>query len=358
MDKTYISAGKLKGLMRITDESGRFRMLAIDQRGSLQKMLSNSSKREAGFPDLVIAKRIVTLILSPYFSATLMDPEYGIPESLKYLNKRSGLLVATEKSGTEASGYQDREKKTTLIEGWSVKKIKKLGADAAKLLLYYRPDGTSEIKNYQESIVKFLGEECKKEDIPFVLEPVTYPFKDDEVSQDSLEFVKRKPELVMQTAKEFSKEEYGVDLLKMEFPINLKYVKEFRQGYFDGKEREEIYSIKDAEDACYEITRTSRIPWVILSAGVDIEEFVVNVEIASRCGASGFLAGRAIWKDFTKYYPSEGDMIEWLLTSGVSNYYKVFDASKKSTPFFEHKLFKSLANISVSGTSENWYKEY
>jgi tagatose 1,6-diphosphate aldolase len=361
MEKVSISAGKLKGISRLVDKEGKFRMLAIDQRGSLQKMLADAqgkNKDSIGYADMAMAKRLVTSVLSPYFSATLMDPEFGLPESLKYLSKSSALLLATEKSGTEPAGYKGREKKTILLESWGVEKIKKVGADAVKLLLYYRPDSTPEIKAYQEDIVRLLGQECKKFDLPFVLEPVGYAFKDDESSVDSPEYAKKKPEIVIEIAREFSKREYGVDILKLEFPVNLKFAKEFHSGYFDKKEREEVYSIKDAEDACREITKTSTVPWVILSAGVDIDEFVYNVDIASNNGASGFLAGRAVWKDFTSYYPIEDDMRAWLLTSGVENYTKIYEASKKATPYFEHKQFKSFAAITIDKSGENWYKEY
>lgn len=361
MEKMRISAGKFKGISRLADREGKFRMLAIDQRGSLQKMLADAvgkDKSNIGYVDMAMAKRLVTSVLSPYFSATLTDPEFGVPESLKHLSKHSALLVATEKSGTEPAGYKLREKKTILLEGWGVEKIKKLGADAVKLLLYYRNDSTNEIKEYQEGVVKFLGQECKKYDLPFILEPVGYAFKDDEPSTDSPEYARKKPQIVMDTATEFSKEVYGVDILKLEFPVNLKFVKEFNRGYFDGKDREEVYSIKDAEDACHQITDISREPWVILSAGVDIAEFVYNVNIAANNGASGFLAGRAVWKDFAKYYPNEDDMRSWLSTSGIENYMKIYHASKNATPYFEHKQFKSFSNISIEMAGENWYKEY
>ncbi len=361
MKKTELTAGKLKGLKMLADREGKFRMLAIDQRGSLQRMLAKAvgkEKSEIGYEDLALAKRLVTQYLSPYFSATLMDPQFGVPQSLKYLAKTSGLLIAREKSGTTPGGYNNREKKTVLLDGWSVEKIKKTGADAVKLLLYYRPDSTPEIKEYQENIVRRVGEECKKFDMPFVLEPVGYAFKDDEPSVDSAVYVKKKPEIVLKITEEFSKEEYGVDILKLEFPVNLKYVKGFNKGYFDGKEREEVFTLKDAEEMCYEITKKSRVPWVILSAGVDISEFVYNVEIASKEGASGFLAGRAVWKEFAKYFPNEADMVAWLSSSGVENYRRLYEASKKATPYFENKQFGSFAGIDLKDSGEDWYKEY
>ncbi len=361
MKKVELTAGKLKGLARLADQEGKFRMLAIDQRGSLQTMLAKSAgknKNEITYKDIALAKKLVTRYLSPYFSATLMDPQFGVPESLKYLNRNSALLIAREKSGTVAAGYKNREKKTVLLDDWSVEKIKRAGADAVKLLLYYRHDSTQEVKEFQENIVKQVGNDCKKYDLPFVLEPVGYAFKDDEPSTDTAAYARKKPEIVLNITEEFSKEEYGVDILKLEFPVNLKFVEEFHNGLFDGKTRETVYTLKDAENACYEITKKSSVPWVILSAGVDIAEFVHNVEIASKEGASGFLAGRAVWKEFAKYYPNEEDMIAWLSTSGVSNYYKLYEASKKAVPYFENKQFSSFARITIKDMGENWYKKF
>ncbi|MEA3313026.1 MAG: hypothetical protein U9Q18_01475, partial [Caldisericota bacterium] len=82
------------------------------------------------------------------------------------------------------------------------------------------------------------------------------------------------------------------------------------------------------------------------------------VEIASKEGASGFLAGRAVWKDFTKYFPNESDMAAWLKTSGVANYYKLYEASKKAVPFYEHQQFVSFAGISIKDAGEDWYKTF
>ena len=361
MKKVALTPGKLKGLIKLADSEGKFRMLAIDQRGSLQSMLAKAAgknKEEIGYNDMALAKRLVTEYLSPYFSATLMDPQFGVSESLKYLYRHSALLIAREKSGTESAGYKNNEKKTVLLNEWNIEKIKRAGADAAKLLLYYRTNNTEGVKESQENIVKKVGEECKKYDLPFVLEPVGYAFKDDEPSTDSPEFASKKPEIVLNIAKEFSKEEYGVDILKLEFPVNLKFVEEFHNGYFDGKQRKAVYTLKDAENACYEITKISRVPWVILSAGVDMEEFIYNVEIASKEGASGFLAGRAVWKNFTKYFPNESDMAAWLKTSGVANYYRLYEASKKAVPFYEHRQFGSFVGISIKDAGKDWYKTF
>ncbi len=202
-----------------------------------------------------------------------------------------------------------------------------------------------------------VGEEARRLDFPFVLEPMSYPFKDDEI-ENEVNFIRRKPEIVVKTVEEFSKPEYGVDILKLEFPVDLKYVDDFSYGAFDGKEREAVFTIDDAFEFCESISQTSRVPWVILSAGVDIEEFLINVEIASESGASGFLAGRAVWKEFTKLFPNQADMSLWLKTIGVERYYKLVDVSNKATPYFEHPSFQSLGNVKIEDEGEDWFIKY
>ena len=51
-------------------------------------------------------------------------------------------------------------------------------------------------------------------------------------------------------------------------------------------------------EACADVTRiVGAVPWAVLSAGVDHETFLGQVEIALANGASGVIAGRSLWKD-------------------------------------------------------------
>jgi tagatose 1,6-diphosphate aldolase len=52
-----------------------------------------------------------------------------------------------------------------------------------------------------------------------------------------------------------------------------------------------------ARAACAELDANVDVPWVILSAGVGYADFATQVEISCRAGASGYLAGRSIWRD-------------------------------------------------------------
>jgi len=360
MEKVKISSGKLRGIKMLADEEGKFRMMAIDQRGSLQRMLSKvvgKEPKEIGFEDLATFKKSVVKILSPYSSATLIDPIYGYTYAAKYFPRNVGLLLATEQTGAELGGKSGKERKTRLQPGWDVSKTKRAGATAVKLLVYYRGDASPEIVQHQKEIILKVGEDCEKYDLPYVLELVSYPFKEDE-DKDSLVFAKRKPEIVMDYTEEFSKPEYKVDILKIEFPAELKYCKEFCDGEFDGKKREPAYSLSEVESYCKELTRISSVPWVILSAGVKIKEFLVNVKLATDNGASGFLGGRAIWQDAAQYYPDVEKMEEWLSTSGVDNFRRLYEASKNATPYFNHKRFKSFAQMELDLCGENWYRDY
>ncbi len=352
-----LSAGKMRGLMRIADEEGRFRMMAIDQRGSLKRMLTKVLNREVEHKDLSLVKRTIVKVLSSYSSATLIDPVYGYPWAIKYFPKEVGLLITSEETGADKGGYKDRERKTRLIEGWDISKTRRLGADAVKLLVYYRGDGTEDIVSHQENLVREVGAECAKYDIPFVLELVSYPFKDDEEA-DNITFARRKPNIVFDYVEEFSKEEYRVDILKVEFPANLKYCKEFANGAFDGKKREPAYDLSEVKDFCKNVTKLSRVPWVILSAGVDIDEFVENVRLATENGCSGFLGGRAIWQDSVKYYPDIEKVEQHLLTKGVDNFERLYDASKNATPYFEAGSFNGYPEMELDKFGDNWYKDY
>ena len=51
-----------------------------------------------------------------------------------------------------------------------------------------------------------------------------------------------------------------------------------------------------------------KMPWVILSSGVDANLFGRAVRIAMAAGASGFLAGRAVWASVIGA-PDIGDML-------------------------------------------------
>jgi tagatose 1,6-diphosphate aldolase len=144
------------------------------------------------------------------------------------LAENVGLLLAIERSGYEPSGPEGRERRSALLEGWSVEKARRAGANAIKMLVLYRPDASAATNDQQQALVRQVGAECARFELPFLLELVGYPLG--EPTADSPEYARRKPQIVMESAREFSRPEYGVDLLKLEFPADLKYCYEFSRN--------------------------------------------------------------------------------------------------------------------------------
>jgi len=209
------SVGKYRRLQRLSDDAGRFAMLAIDQRGSLRKMIG----AQAGIPTdqvpdeaLETMKRIVTTAVAPLATAVLTDPLHGYPTSPASIPPGVGLLLALEVTGYEAAG--EAERLSTLIECWSPRRIGQTGADAVKLLLWHRHDASEATQRHQDMLVEQVGRECEEEGLPFVLEVVTYPRPGQRAS--SAEYTREKPEIVIDAARRFSDDRFRVDLLKLD----------------------------------------------------------------------------------------------------------------------------------------------
>ena len=335
-----LSAGKLRRLASMADDHGRFKMLAIDQRGSLRQAVGEAagkSSAEVSDDEMGQAKEIVTKVLAPYATAVLTDPVYGYPHSYQHIPPRVGLLLAYEETGYERAGTTGRERKSFLIPGWSVQEAQHAGADAVKLLIYYHPDASEMTVRYQQELVQRVGEECDRTGMPFLLELLSYALNED--GTDTPEYARKKPELVVRSAAEFSKPEYRVDVLKLEFPADLKRTKEFSGGAFDGKERQAVYALSDVREFCRQLNQAAETPWVILSAGVGIEEFLVQVDLATEAGASGFLCGRAIWKDAIRFYPDVKKTEDWLRTQGAYNFVRANAYAHRALAWSYHRRF-------------------
>ncbi len=306
-----ISVGKLRGLQQISDDTGRFTMIAMDQRGSLQKMLHPENPKATTYEEMEAVKIGVTQALAPFASGYLLDPEYGVAPAINgfVLPGRTGLLVALETSGYEKKGNW---RLTKLLDGWSVDKVKRLGASAAKLLLFFNPDAPREIVDHQMKVVRSVAEECRRVDLAFVCEPMSYP-----VDESDEEFVAHKADTIIRTAEALTP--LGFDVLKAEFPGDPKVT-------------------PDAEELmknCGRLSRSTKVPWVVLSAGADFNVFRGLVELACQGGASGFLAGRAIWKDAFRERALEAQL-EYVRTQGVTNFQALADlAHKYARPWWE-----------------------
>jgi tagatose 1,6-diphosphate aldolase len=351
-----LPAGKLRNLLTLGDETGRLKMMAIDQRMSLERSLQSILGRPGKYEEVVRVKRAITGALAPYATAVLIDVEFGYPQCVLELPGNVGLLLAYERPGFDASGPGGRERRSALIEGWSVEKARRAGANAIKLLLFYHPEASPETNDYQKALARQVGEECARFELPFLLELLGYPLE--EPAQDSPEYARRKPEIVIESAREFSKPEYGVDILKVEFPAELKYCYEFSRKLFDAAEREPVYDLSEVRTHCRALDAASAVPWVILSAGVGIDEFLVNMQLAAEAGASGFLCGRAIWQGALPLLRDETAMELYLEEEGAVNFLKANAASEAARPWFNHRRYGGPEQLKVANASPSWYNNY
>ena len=92
--------GKLSGLRGVTDASGRFKVLALDQSNSFRKFIKAAMERvgkkgEATYDQVVHAKMEITEVLAPYASAVLLDVNYGARQGINSFSvpRGVGLIV-------------------------------------------------------------------------------------------------------------------------------------------------------------------------------------------------------------------------------------------------------------------------
>lgn len=303
-----LTKSKKEKMDQLSTDDGVISALAIDQRGALKKMIAplGTDPTEKVISDF---KVLVSKELTPYASSILLDPEYGL-KAAKARDNNAGLLIAYEKTGYD---------KTTpgrlpdLLDDWSALRIKEEGSDAVKFLLYYDVDEEAEINHLKHVFIERIGSECLSQDIPFYLEIVTYDADNPESA--SAEYAKVKPHKVVEAMKEFSKDRYHVDVLKVEVPVNMNYV----EGYGD----EVIYSKEEAKNYFKEQSDATSLPFIFLSAGVSAELFQKTLIFAKEAQSTfnGVLCGRATWKNGVAPFIEKGEeaAIEWLRTEGKNN---------------------------------------
>jgi tagatose 1,6-diphosphate aldolase len=299
----------------------------MDQRGSLKKALAKEKGGEVSDAMMEEFKSLVAEVLTPHASAILLDPEWGLPAS-KRRATNAGLLLAYEKTGYDKTGPG---RLPDLLDAWSVRRLKEAGADAVKILLYYTPFDPKPINEQKHAWVERIGDECRANDIPFFLEFVGY---EEGVDEKGLQYAKKKPEIVRASMAEFTKDRYGVDVMKVEVPVNMKYV-EGAQAYAG----ERAYSRDEARGHFLSAAKVATRPFIYLSAGVSNAEFTESLALAAESGVkfAGVLCGRATWKDGIPVYAKDGANAfrAWLATKGVENINNVNAALKAATPWTE-----------------------
>ena len=311
----------------VSDGRGTIAAAAMDQRGSLKKALAKAKGGDVSDAMMEEFKGAVTEVLTSHASAILLDPQWGLPASKKRA-KNAGLLLAYEESGYDNS---KPGRLPGLLSGWSVQRLKSEGANCIKILLYYTPFETQEVNEEKHAFIERIGDECRANDIPFFLEPVGYdPTGGDD---KGTEYAKIKPEVVKQSMAEFTQDRYGVDVMKVEVPVNMKCV-EGAEAFGGVK----VYSRDEALGHFRAAATVATKPFIYLSAGVSNAEFTESLELATESGVkfSGVLCGRATWKEGIPVYATQGigAFRNWLEGEGVENIGNVNERLKTAHPWF------------------------
>jgi tagatose 1,6-diphosphate aldolase len=244
----------LRRLQRLTTSTGRFHVIALDHRDSLR-----SAAAEGGLAldddDLRQFKRDVLGAATPHVSGVMLDPELSWPSfaTERVVAPRVGVICALESQGYES----DPDAGNSWLPGWDPDLLARSGADAAKLLVLYRPDA-SELADSQERLVRTTVDVCAELELPLFVEPVPVGVAPDQHGDAIVRSVERFAPM-------------GPMVLKLPYP---------------------------GDDACARVEAAcGGTPWALLSWGVDFEMFEHQLERAVAAGCSGFMVGRAVWRE-------------------------------------------------------------
>lgn len=333
-----LTSGKYWSLRRLADPAGRFKMVAVDQRPPIMSLIEKRrGVAKASYEDVAAVKASLTKVLAPHASAMLVDPIWAWPAAHRYLDPRAGLVVTLE----EHKFHEDAKgRRSAAIADWSVAKIKAMGGDAVKALAWYRPDGDAETKRHQQDFVRSIGAACRKYDILFLFELLTYPLAGETgQTSDYIEHSAKSARNVIESVRAFAAPEYGVDVFKLESPVPAPHVPA------PGDKGSDI-----VQDLYNEMGAASPVPWVMLSAGANMAEFKRVLHYAYAAGASGYLAGRAIWLKAMQAFPDLA-AFEAELAGDAVPYMNDLNAmtGAQATAWFDHKTYGGAPEIAGLG---------
>ncbi|WP_194420912.1 hypothetical protein [Microbacterium abyssi] len=245
----------------IARPSGAFAMVAMDQRESLRHMFDLAGHGRPEDEVLIDFKVAVAQELGPHASGFLADRQFGFDRVSAAVPASTGLILAVDALDQAEGGPVE----DTALDEQSVADLP-LGVDALKLLLIWRRD---ERRDARVELASRFIEAARERGVLSVLEPVVRAAPDEkDFDADAA---------IREAARELSA--LHPDLYKAQVPM---------AGA--GTEAEQ----RSASSALNECMTG---PWVVLSQGVERDRFADAVRAACQEGASGFLAGRALWSD-------------------------------------------------------------
>lgn len=262
-----MTTAETRGYQQICGDNGYMMVIACDQRGGMRKILADTpeAQKAIGIDILGETKADITRYLANKATCVLLDATCAVPAVVDegVLTRDTGLLVGLDDSGwdIDENGYR----KSIMIPGVTARRVRELGGTGAKLMVYLRPDHPA-ANDYNLQIIRDCVADFAAEDLLLVVEILTYQVEGESDEDYKAIF----PDLIVECTKMAL--ELGSKVLKMPYP--------------------------GTAEACAAITSAcDGVPWAVLSAGVDHETFIGQVATAMENGASGVIAGRALWKD-------------------------------------------------------------
>lgn len=262
-----MTTAERRGYQQICSDNGLMMVVACDQRGGMRKLLADTPEAQSaiGIDILGQTKADITKFLANKATCVLLDATCAVPAVVNdgVLARDTGLLIGLDDSGwdIDENGYR----KSILTAGINARRVRELGGTGAKLMVYLRPD-LPEANAYNVQIIRDCVADFAAEDLLLVVEILTYQVDGESDADYKAAF----PDLIVGCARMAL--ELGSKVLKLPYP--------------------------GTPEACAEITALCQgVPWAVLSAGVDHETFVTQVQTAMDNGASGVIAGRSLWKD-------------------------------------------------------------
>ncbi|MBG6243102.1 MAG: sulfofructosephosphate aldolase [Candidatus Symbiopectobacterium sp. Dall1.0] len=251
-------------LKDITRPSGGFAMLAVDQREAMRLMFAAAGAPQPVSDQVLTDFKInAARILSPYASAILVDQQFCYPQVVQQqaIALSCGTIVAADAFIPGNGIPVDNVMIDNSVDPVAAKNN---GAKALKLLVLWRSD---EDAQQRLEMVKTFNYLCHAQGLLSIIEPVVRPPR----CGDHFD----REQTIIDAAKELG--DSGADLYKVEMPLH-------------GKGTQQALLA-----ASQKLNEHIAMPWVILSSGVDEKLFPRAVRVAMEAGASGFLAGRAVW---------------------------------------------------------------
>jgi tagatose 1,6-diphosphate aldolase len=350
MAKVKITQGKFEGINACADRRGVVAALAVDHRGNLLQAIANArgENGSASAADMLAFKTEITRVLTPHASAILLDPEYGLG-AIPSRAPGVGVMLAYEKSGYD---FNTKGRLPDLLPEWNIRRLIGVGAQAIKILLYYNPFDDAKINLAKQVHIERVGAECTALDVPFFLEPLVY---DDMLGDEKgLAFARKMPEYVAHAMQEFSKPQYGVDVLKVAIPINPAYMA--GSSAYTGKGV--AYTTQEAIEHFRNAASASTLPFIFLSGGATNRVFCEMLELTAEANIkfSGVLCGRATWQEGISVYANQGvqALDHWLEDYGAQNIQTVNNVLVRcATPWWD--VYGGRDNIEVVETGKAVY---